>query len=166
MNALARGLLRVAETIVYGPVYSSLAGMIRNPKPIDPEPTWQHLTRKLNPIYNWVAFNYPPKFLRDLEGADGRDSTAQRGFRFRRRKTRLLSWSLMMASAASREWCGPRPALLAPLSWLPCIGCWEGVRKIRLKNHHLRRRAPARLQETTAAKVTALLAARRPGSLA
>lgn len=66
MNALARGLLRVVESIVYGPVYGTLAGMIRNPKPIDPEPTWKYLTRKLNPIHNWVAFNYPPKFMRKL----------------------------------------------------------------------------------------------------
>jgi cyclopropane-fatty-acyl-phospholipid synthase len=49
---------------VYGPSYAGLQYIIRTPRPLDPELTWQFITRPLPPIVYWLWLNYPPTFIR------------------------------------------------------------------------------------------------------
>jgi cyclopropane-fatty-acyl-phospholipid synthase len=64
MNLVARNLLYAVESLVYGFSYSSLQGLIRSPKPLDEEKTWQLVTRKLPSVLDWFRLRYPPAFAR------------------------------------------------------------------------------------------------------
>ena len=66
MNFLFRKSLYFIESAVYGFTYGALMGLIRHPKPLDPEWTWKMITRKLPPFIDWWRLNYPPKFARRL----------------------------------------------------------------------------------------------------
>lgn len=66
MNSVLRGLLRVFESLTYGPIYGTLQALIRTPEPLDAERTWNDLTGELPAAYDWVAKRYPPQFMRPL----------------------------------------------------------------------------------------------------
>lgn len=64
MNTLARHLAVVPETALFGPSYGVLKYLIRSPKPLDADKTWQFITRDLAPVEDWIRMNYPPRFMR------------------------------------------------------------------------------------------------------
>jgi cyclopropane-fatty-acyl-phospholipid synthase len=66
MNSLLRYLAFVPESIVFSPAYGLMRFMIRSPRPLDPEATWEFITRKRPPLDEWVRMNYPPAFVRRL----------------------------------------------------------------------------------------------------
>jgi cyclopropane-fatty-acyl-phospholipid synthase len=66
MNFLLRQSLYFLESAVYGFSYGALMGLIRQPKPLDPEWTWKLITRKLPRFIDWWRVNYPPKFARRM----------------------------------------------------------------------------------------------------
>lgn len=55
-----------AEAAVYGPTYGYLNYLIRSPRPLDPETTWNSLTGRLNPVANWMRLSYPPQAVRGM----------------------------------------------------------------------------------------------------
>lgn len=64
MNALLRHLAFVPESLLLGPSYGVINYLIRSPEPLDAEPTWNYITRRLSPLEDWVRLNYPPRFMR------------------------------------------------------------------------------------------------------
>lgn len=66
MRALLRYLLFPAELVLYGPSYGFLQYLIRSPQPLDPESTWQQITREAPPVIDWFRKSYPPPFMRGL----------------------------------------------------------------------------------------------------
>ncbi len=66
MNFLLRQSLYVIESLVYGFSYGALQSLIRQPKPLAADWTWDLITRELPPFIDWWRLNYPPKFARRL----------------------------------------------------------------------------------------------------
>ncbi|MBI3822127.1 MAG: class I SAM-dependent methyltransferase [Planctomycetes bacterium] len=66
MNQILRHLALAAELPVYGPSYALLQHLIRTPTPLDPEPTWQLVTRPLPAPLYWLWNHYPPALVRSL----------------------------------------------------------------------------------------------------
>jgi cyclopropane-fatty-acyl-phospholipid synthase len=66
MISLLRHLAFLPETLVFGTAYGTLQWLIRSPRPLDPEPTWDYLTRPLPPLADWIRLNYPPALIRPL----------------------------------------------------------------------------------------------------
>lgn len=66
MNPLFRLLACGVESLVYGPQFGYLNYLIRSPRPLDPEATWQAVTRRPPALAAAFADNYPPPFLRKL----------------------------------------------------------------------------------------------------
>jgi len=66
MNTIARNLLRVVESVVYGPIYGFLQYLIRSPTPLDPDFAWNSINRDIPKFAAWFAFAYPPRILRPL----------------------------------------------------------------------------------------------------
>lgn len=66
MNPLLRMLALFAESFVYGPPFGYLNYLIRSPRPLDPETTWQIVTRRPTAIERAIVDHYPPSFLRRL----------------------------------------------------------------------------------------------------
>ena len=64
MNTLLRHVAFVPETILLGPSYGIINFLMRSPKPLDAEQTWNYITRKLSSLEDWVRLNYPPRFMR------------------------------------------------------------------------------------------------------
>lgn len=64
MNALLRIAALGAESLVYGVPFGYLSYLIRSPVPLDPETTWQNITRKPPAFAQWIGDHYPPSFLR------------------------------------------------------------------------------------------------------
>ena len=63
MNSLLRLAALGAESLVYGPSFGYLNYLIRSPTPLDPETTWNFITRKKE---LWISDHYPPSFLRRM----------------------------------------------------------------------------------------------------
>jgi cyclopropane-fatty-acyl-phospholipid synthase len=66
MQAILRILAFPFELLLYGPSYAFLQFLIRSPRPLEPEPTWDAITREPPPVMRWFANNYPPRFMRRL----------------------------------------------------------------------------------------------------
>lgn len=64
MNRLLRVLACAAESLVYGPQFGYLNYLIRSPEPLDPQTTWQAVTRAPPPLAAAIADHYPPQFMR------------------------------------------------------------------------------------------------------
>jgi cyclopropane-fatty-acyl-phospholipid synthase len=64
MNLPLRLAALVAESLVYGPPFGYLNYLIRSPAPLDPETTWQTITRRPTAIERALVDHYPPSFLR------------------------------------------------------------------------------------------------------
>jgi hypothetical protein len=62
MTSLLRYPLSPFETLLYGPSYGVLQYLIRSPRPLDPESTWDLLTRDPPPVMDWIRQNYPLPF--------------------------------------------------------------------------------------------------------
>jgi cyclopropane-fatty-acyl-phospholipid synthase len=66
MNRITRELLRVVESVVYGPIYGKLQYLIRSPEPLDAETAWNSITQVHPKLVTWFVFAYPPRILRPL----------------------------------------------------------------------------------------------------
>jgi cyclopropane-fatty-acyl-phospholipid synthase len=64
MNNLLRHLAIVPETVLFGPSYGVVNYLIRSPQPLDPEWTWNYVTRQYSPLEDWIRMNYPPRWMR------------------------------------------------------------------------------------------------------
>lgn len=64
MNTLLRHLTIVPESLLFGPSYGVVNYLMRSPKPLDAEQTWNYITRQLSPLEDWIRMNYPPGFMR------------------------------------------------------------------------------------------------------
>ncbi len=66
MNAIRRYAAVPFEGLTFGPAYSWLQFKIRSSEPLDAEATWDEVTGKIPPLFNWIRQNYPPSCLRSL----------------------------------------------------------------------------------------------------
>lgn len=66
MTSLPRFPLFPLEFLLYGPSYAVLQYLIRSPKPLEAEPTWELITREPPPAMDWFRKAYPPPFMRGL----------------------------------------------------------------------------------------------------
>lgn len=66
MTSHLRNILFPLELALYGPSYGLLQYLIRSPRPLDPESTWDLITRDSPPIIDWFRKSYPPPFMRGL----------------------------------------------------------------------------------------------------
>lgn len=64
MNSLLRHLSFAPEVLLYGTAYGLLQWLIRSPRPLDPDTTWELLTRPAPPALDWIGQHYPPVFAR------------------------------------------------------------------------------------------------------
>ncbi len=63
---MLRYLLFLPELLLYGPSYGLLQWLIRSPRPLAAEPTWELVTRQPPPLLDWFRKAYPPPFMRPL----------------------------------------------------------------------------------------------------
>ena len=63
---MLRHLLLPAESLIYGVAYGRLQQLIRSPRPLDAEKTWQEMTHQLPPAIDWVRTQWPVAPLRPL----------------------------------------------------------------------------------------------------
>ena len=66
VNQMLRYLFFLPELLLYGPSYGLLQYLIRSPRPLDPQSTWDLITREPPPPLNWFRKAYPPPFMRGL----------------------------------------------------------------------------------------------------
>ena len=66
MNSLIRTIAFLPEVALFGPSYGVVKYLLRSPTPLDPEATWNFITRRLSPVEDWVRLNYPPRIIRTL----------------------------------------------------------------------------------------------------
>lgn len=66
MNLVLRRLAFPLEAAICGPSYAVVRYYLRSPTPLDPEATWNYITRRLPPALNWIRLNYPPQWIRTL----------------------------------------------------------------------------------------------------
>lgn len=64
MKSLARYVLAVGESVVFGPSYGFVQALIRHPQPLDPDFVWRRVTDELPPMLDWLRLQWPPAFAR------------------------------------------------------------------------------------------------------
>jgi cyclopropane-fatty-acyl-phospholipid synthase len=63
---MLRHLIFPFELLCYGLSYAGIQHLIRSPKPLDPDETWNHITRKFPWPVDWFRLNYPPALMRPM----------------------------------------------------------------------------------------------------
>ncbi len=66
MNNIARHLLLLPNVAAYGLAFAGIKYLIRSPTPLDPENTWELLTRDPNKVMKWVIEKHPPMWWRRI----------------------------------------------------------------------------------------------------
>ena len=64
MNPFFRYSLFAIESLIYGPAYGFLNQLVRVNEPLNPEMTWDLITKKRSRPVEWLRRNYPPSFAR------------------------------------------------------------------------------------------------------
>lgn len=79
MNNLLRNAIFLPEFSLFGPSYSVVKYLARSPQPLEPEWTWNYITRRLPRLQDWIRLNLPPHFVRLLLLRSFLRSTHERG---------------------------------------------------------------------------------------
>jgi len=61
---MQRHLATIFEGLVYGPSYAYLNCLIRSPRPLDAQATWQAVAGRRSPFIEWARHEWPPVFCR------------------------------------------------------------------------------------------------------
>ena len=56
----------IVDFLTSGAAFSVVRFLIKSPKPLDPEWTWNFITKERPPFHTWFRANYPPRFIRKL----------------------------------------------------------------------------------------------------
>jgi len=61
---MQRQLAPIVEGLIYGPSYAYLNYLIRSPRPLEAEATWQAVAGRRSPFIEWARNEWPPAFCR------------------------------------------------------------------------------------------------------
>ena len=61
---MQRQLAPIVEGLIYGPSYAYLNYLIRSPRPLEAEATWQAVAGRRSPLIEWARNEWPPAFCR------------------------------------------------------------------------------------------------------